>query len=402
MNKNEEYSDLAKFAKTDNEIKIMKSLVETNNMSETAEALGEFSYNAVNHAVRRIRRRAASRGYSPEHDMNKVCPEGFGIKGTSSLYKNPDAGPDEPVMQWVKTSKTQMEMLEVMEQTIEAMCADLTPVDEIPTPQNEFSSDLLSVIPLGDPHIGMLAWGEECGDNHNLEIGIRDLLGAIDRVVRVTPPSDHCLIINTGDFFHADLMDNKTWRSGHILDVDGRWMKIHDAGVYAIRKCIETALDHHKFVHVINAIGNHDDHSSMMLSICLKNVYENNPRVTIDASPKNIYKYRFGNNLIGVHHGHEIKVPQLPLVMANEWPNDWGDTEFRTWYTGHVHHDSVKEMSGCVVETVRTLAARDAYAASKGYYAQRDLKSIVHHVKYGPQERHIIPLKKVRDHLGVS
>lgn len=396
MSRTVDYKKYVEYAKTDREIEIINLLASGKTQNEVADIVG-LSRRSVRNYYEMAKSRAAQHGYDPEHDLTHDAGKDFLVDGVSSYYKNPNPKEGEPSGQWVKTKRDKAELLELTKRTIEAFCREVPRAPKIKKEKGKVQKDKLVVIPMGDPHLGMMAWGEETGDNHNLEIGIRDLITGVERVVESTPRCGECLIINTGDFFHSDLMTNQTLRSGHNLDVDGRWMKIHDAGVNTIRACIEAALRRHEKVTVINAIGNHDDHSAMMLSICLKNVYENNPRVTINASPKNIYHHRFGNNLIGVHHGHEIKIDKLPLTMANEWPKDWGETEFRVWYTGHVHHDSVKEFAGCVVETVRTLAGRDAYASSHGYYAQRDLKAIVHDKVYGPEERHIIPIKKIRD-----
>lgn len=396
MSKVIDYEKMLDYVETDKELVVITAMVEARDTATAADKLG-ISKRTVQHHITNVKRRAVHHGLDPEHGLTHDVGKEYLVSGTSTMYinKNPEDG--EARMQWVKTKRSDREFLEIAKRTIAAMAYDIKPIEKIKKEKGRVFKDKLAVIPMGDPHLGMMAWGEESGDDHNLKIGIADLLTGVERIVESTPRCGECLIINTGDFFHSDLMNNKTFRSGHDLDVDGRWMQIHDAGVYVIRKCIETALRRHDKVTVINAIGNHDDHSAMMLSVCLKNVYENNPRVTINASPKTIYHYRFGNNLIGVHHGHEIKLDRLPLVMANEWPMDWGETEFRVWYTGHVHHDQVKEYAGCVVETVRTLASRDAYASSHGYFAQRDLKAIVHDRVYGPEERHIIPIKRIRD-----
>jgi len=38
----------------------------------------------------RIKARAAKQGYSPEHDMIHTVPDGFKVRGTSTLYKDGD------------------------------------------------------------------------------------------------------------------------------------------------------------------------------------------------------------------------------------------------------------------------------------------------------------------------
>jgi hypothetical protein len=134
--------------------------------------------------------------------------------------------------------------------------------------------------------------------------------------------------------------------------------------------------------------GNHDPHSSFAIAMCLNAFYENEKRVTIDMSPAAFKYMQFGKVLIGSHHGHGLKFEQLPGIMATDRAREWGNTIHRYWYIGHIHHITKREGLGAVVESFRTLAARDAWHSSKGYRAGRDMALIVHHRQYGEIERH--------------
>jgi hypothetical protein len=103
--------------------------------------------------------------------------------------------------------------------------------------------------------------------------------------------------------------------------------------------------------------------------------------------------FRFHNTLIGVTHGDKVKAEALPLLMAAERKQDWGETSHRVWITGHVHHTSVKEFVGCTVETVNTLAARDAWHAEKGYLSDRNMKAIIHHRQNGEVARNTVSVE---------
>lgn len=378
-----------KYAISEAERAAVSAVAEHGSNRKAARAIGK-SKSSVQEAVKRVKDRAALQGYSPEHDMVHTAPDTHVVKGTSTLYKD-----GEQVLQWVKTNKKLDDQLQVMRESITALTEDLPRIPTTVAP-TDCASDKLAVYPMGDPHIGLLCWAAETGDNHNLEIGTRELCAAVDRLVNTAPKCKQALIINLGDYFHSDTMDNKTWQSGHDLDVDGRWLKVLRAGIKSMRQCIESALSRHEQVTVINVIGNHDNHSSMFLSAALSNIYENEPRVTINDAPTATHYYRFGNSLIGTHHGDKIKADRLPLVMASERPKDWGETKYRAWYTGHIHHDTAKDYTGCSVETFRTLAARDAYAASHGYLSLRDMKCIVHHVEFGEIERHTVSVPMLR------
>ena len=98
--------------------------------------------------------------------------------------------------------------------------------------------------------------------------------------------------------------------------------------------------------------------------------------------------YRFGKVLIAATHGDTVKHKDLLGVMASDRSEDWGQTKYRYWYTGHVHNQTVTELAGVTCESFRTLAAKDAWAAGAGYRAGRDMRAIIHHKDWGEVERH--------------
>jgi hypothetical protein len=300
--------------------------------------------------------------------------------------------------QWVKSRQDEQDKYAALLAAFERASEKFDGLAEpTPPPAVPLSADLLNVIPMGDPHLGMYAWAAEAGEDFDLEIAERELVAAVDRLVSLAPFAEECLLINLGDFFHADNSSNMTARSGNALDVDTRWAKVLSVGVGAMERCIERALDRHDRVRVICEIGNHDDHTAILLATCLQRTYRREPRVTIDTSPAKFHFVRFGKCLIGTTHGDSVKPDKLPGVMAVDRARDWGETEHRHWYTGHVHHESVKEYPGVVVETFRTLAPRDAWHARSGYRSGRDMRLDVWHKQYGLINRHIVGINWIQD-----
>lgn len=357
--------------------------------SAAAEALGIARATMGN----RIIRAAQLYGLRVEQMSNNPVPNGFGIKGTTTYYKLP---PNEfgATGQWVRTTAQQERENGLIERLQEAF-ADLPKAPKI-APQRRVSRDLAACLVMGDPHLGMYAWKDEAGEDFDLNIAERDLVSATYRLVEATPACEHALIVNVGDFFHSDNNSGTTMRNNNKLDVDTRWAKVLQVGLRAMRACIEAALTKHRKVHVINAIGNHDDHTSRILCVALASVYEKNPRVTFEMSPAHFHYWRFGRCLVGVTHGDKVKLEQLGQIMATDKPEDWGATQHRVWYTGHVHHRRVFEVPGCLIESFRTLAARDAWAASMGYRSGRDMQAIVLHREYGEVERHRCDVQMLR------
>ena len=325
-------------------------------------------------------KRAAMSGYSPKHGMTKTVPDGYLVKGVSSYYDK-DGNLSG---QWVKSTLDQSRAEELTRAFVESMSEDvrgLSPL--VPTPHHS-DIDLLTVYPMGDPHFGMYAWAKEAGDDFDLNKAESLTTQAIDRLVSSAPNSKTALLLNLGDFFHADNSTNQTPGHGHALDVDTRYAHVLQVGLRSLVHCVRRLLEKHEQVTLWMMPGNHDPHSSFALALCLSAFFENNKRVSVDLSPSLFKYFRFGRVLIGAHHGHSAKMSELPSLMACDKAEDWGKTKHRYWYCGHIHHlTRDKEHPGCVVETFRTLAPRDAWHAGKGYRAGRDMYAITHHREHG-------------------
>jgi hypothetical protein len=195
------------------------------------------------------------------------------------------------------------------------------------------------------------------------------------------------MLLNLGDFYHADNSSNRTPHSGNSLDVDGRFQLIAQVGFRAMVRCIRRLLEKHAKVIVRNNRGNHDPHQAYMLSLALDAMFSAEPRVTVEMTPASFYYFRFGKTLIGSTHGDGAKLADLPLIMASDVPNDWAESTWRVWHCGHFHHDQLKDHPGCTVETHRTLAANDAWHRHAGYRSGRDMKAIVYSREHGEISR---------------
>lgn len=316
------------------------------------------------------------------------APDGMFVRSTSTLV---DGQTGATKLQWVKADIIKEQQVNSLIAAVKAAFSAEPKVARIKAPKI-CESDLLTIYPQGDPHIGLYAWAAETGTDFDLDIAERNLVEAMQRLVDASPASEQALIVNVGDFFHGDTSANRTLRSGHALDIDTRWAKVLRIGVRAQKACIDAALEKHKSVRVVNEIGNHDEHTSQMLTLALSMFYENNPRVVFDMSPAKFHYHRFGKNLIGITHGDMTKPDALGGVMATDQPEDWGATKFRYWLTGHVHNRRVFELPGCLVESFRTLAGKDSWTAASGYRAGRDAQSIVLHREFGERERHHIDI----------
>lgn len=368
---------------TTREAEIFAAVQEHGSTHKAAAALG-ISQSNVSRAMARLRARSAAAGYSPEHDMTHVVPDGFRVKGVSTYYNKEG----KPTGQWVKSAVDRERTEQLVREAVAALSEDVRGLSPLVSAPVRASDDLLAVYPFGDPHFGMYAWAAEAGDDFDIDIARRLTLGAVDRLVSVAPPARTAVVLLLGDVFHMNDQKNVTPGHGHQLDVDTRFVRVLQVGIEAYRHVILRALEKHERVVVRCVAGNHDPQAIWSLAFTLAAYFENNKRVEVDLSPSKFWYYQHGKVLIASTHGDTAKPEQLGQVMAADEPERWGQTRYRYWYTGHVHHQRVLELPGVVCESFRTLAANDAYAAGHGYRAGRDMLCIVHSRDFGEVERH--------------
>lgn len=348
---------------------------------KAAEALGVHHAN-VNRALEAAKAKAARAGYAPGHFKDGVAP-GYAM-GKVTVQRGADGNVERTWERQSPELKSLETFMRVLEERLGESAVLPAPMIDAPV---QVDSDLLAVYPLGDPHMGLHSWGDETGEDFDLKMGDSIHRKAIDRLVGSAPAAGEALLINLGDLYHADDSKNMTPGHGNLLDVDSRYEKVMQVGIDMMIHCTYRLLEKHDVVTVWNMKGNHDPHAYFALSAAMWQHFRNEPRVTINAKPADYLYYRFGENLIGSHHGHGAKAADLPLLMASDRKEDWGQTSHRVWHCGHIHHKTFKENPGCDVETHRTLAAKDAWHAQKGYRSKRDANVIIYHRKHGEVQR---------------
>lgn len=319
----------------------------------------------------------ASVSHGPNGDYVKMRPEGaptvppdgLVLKGASVLSRD-----GREVIRWDKYgSDTELGDRALVEAVRAAFDDYYTTYDVFPL--YETRPDLVTVIPLVDWHVGLLAWEEETGGNYDLNIAEQTLRKAMTELIEATMPSGKCVILGLGDLLHFDGYEPKTERSGNVLDTDSRYPKVLRAALKLVKHTIETALTRHETVDVRIMQGNHDSRAALAVAIALAEGYEKNPRVTVNDSPSYIWFERYGKVLLGATHGDRAKMADMPLLMAVDRPDDWAASTRRRVFTGHIHHERLREIGGVVVESLRSPVAKDAYHSFEGYRAGRSVYS---------------------------
>lgn len=324
--------------------------------------------------------KAIELGLTPDPEFN--IPQGHDLKGTSRLYDS-----DGNVkMQWIKTDRNfdkQKELLLIAAEELKEDIVRERPVRFIP----HINEELLSCYVLTDYHFGQLSWGEETGEDWDIDIARETLVKYFGAAIKSAPNSKTAILAQMGDFLHWDGLDAVTPTSGHVLDADTRYGKVVRMAIQVLRDVVQILLEKHNNVHIIMAEGNHDLASSVWLRELYSVLYENEPRVTVDTSQTPYYAFEWGNTSLFFHHGHKQRINQISKAFVGQFREIFGRTEKSYAHIGHYHHKEVKEDQMMIVEQHPTLAARDAYSARGAYQSQRGASVITYSKSFGEVSR---------------
>lgn len=359
-----------------------EAYLELKNQYKVAEKFG-ITQSCVHKALLRMVKSASKKGVQPSADINKQLPYGHVAKGYSTAYnRNGDM-----IMQWVKTKADDKLIHEAFVEYIEGLCKELPAFPKTPKPKGILNENLVNLHTFTDYHMGMLAWEGEGGEDWDMEIAESTLIKAFGHMIHNAPDAHTGIIANLGDFLHSDSMKSLTPRSGHVLDQSAVYAQIIDAAISAFTTLIHMALKKYEEVVVVMAMGNHDETGSLWLQKMFSQLYKRESRVKIVTNNLPFYSYVHGDCSLFWHHGDRVKIPQMPLLFAAEFPKDWGNTKYRFGHCGHMHHNHVKEYNGMIVEQHNTLAARDSHSSHGGYHSLRRASTITYHKNFGEVSR---------------
>ena len=386
---------LLDYCRTETQRKTVKVWEESNRNSAMAAAKIGVSPSTVRDHVSYAKAAAAAAGYSDNWDARRHVPEGEVVIGRS-IYTADDEGNKA----WLKTKRTMTEAERdtAIKAFVEGLTKDLPKAKKQAKPKSKkFEADLLPTIVIGDAHFGMRADARETkARDYDTKIASNDMLAAIEYLVDAAPASDQALLVNVGDFIHANGSSGTTF-GGTKLDVDTRIEVVLEIAAQTFLYAIDKLLAKHKSCVVVMARGNHDSDTAIALALILKFYYSKEPRVTILDPHGFFHTVQFGKNLIAVHHGDKVKAVKLGAILPKMLPEQWSSTVYRKWLVGHIHHQNAIETdNGVFVEAFGTLAPSDSWHAGAGYGSSSVMNQVVFHRDGGEVLRHVYQIRDSR------
>lgn len=377
-----EYLD---YCTTDRQREIITAIHKEGSNRKAAKALGIARQN-IDTLVQDVKARAAKRGYSPEHGINRPQPDGYALKGSSALV---DERSGETVLQWYKTDRDRERQVELMRDFVTGLIENVPKAKPRKATRKKYRSDLLPSIFIGDAHVGMYAYGPETKhSDFDSEIATRQLMEATDYLVDKMEPSKQGMLVDVGDFMHANTSHDETF-NGTKLDVDTRHYRVMRKSAMVMRQMISRMLDKVENLTVVVARGNHNPDAAGAVQLMLEFYYENEPRVRVLPTEGFYHYVEYGKWLFGIHHGDKQKPEALAGSMARDMAQAWGRTTHRMWCTGHFHKESVKTLPGCKHKVFGALPPPDAWHAGQGFMGDGEMEMMTFRKEGGVHSSHV-------------
>jgi hypothetical protein len=381
---------------TSRQREVLSAAIQHGSLRAASRALG-INQSAITRSLQSVEAKAAAHGYAPQHDMTRVVPAPFVVRGTSTLYD----GDGKLRAQWVKTRLDDEAWAEAVQEAIEAFVAASPALPVAPVPL-DMQRDVVPWIQIGDAHIGMLAHAAETGEQFDLETAERDLCAGIAQLIDEMPPCERIVINDLGDATHYDNIAATTAASGHPLDVDGRLPSLLRVYSRTMRFIVDRALTRARNVDVIVNQGNHSRVNDFWMVELLRVAYrEHAHRVHVLNNDSAFVGYRMGQTFVMVHHSDKCRPERLVGVLTHDFREDFGATRYHYIDVGHVHHKFVsREHPSVVIEAWNTLAGRDRWAHESGYRSRQSITVVLRSRRYGEVGRRVLPIEEIRDRLN--
>ena len=393
MENNNKYEAYLPYCKTEKQKEVLRHLSEGNSFRETANILNFSSNGTVSGVYKTVKNYAESQGFYWNSGSTYNINDNQYVKGLSTLY---DENGNKK-LEWIKTSKTYSDEVDKIHSVIEGMKTDELIREKTPLPEKAIHNDpdLLNTYILSDYHLGMMAWGEETGDQDwDLKIAKEKLIKWFKYAISLSPSSQNCVFAQLGDFLHWDGLNAVTPAHGNILDADTRYQKIVRTSIELISEIIQMLLEKYTHVHVLMAEGNHDEASSAWLRELFKFYYSKEPRITVDNSPQCYYGIEHGDVSLFFHHGHKKNINGVAEMFASKFRSLLGRTKYSYAHIGHEHNWEVKETSLMPIERHRTLIPKDSYSGPR-YASERSSSTITYHKDFGEVARQVISIDMI-------
>ena len=237
---------------------------------------------------------------------------------------------------WLISAMVTQKVLEpkdLLQETLQNFNPSYKPVAEVFV-NDKFENPTVGILSIQDLHFGK---------EGNLSI-VDDFKDSIKNLILRSYYShnlEKIIYVIGGDLLNMDTFSGLTTK-GTPVDSDLRAQDAYNEAFDAMFWSVNVIKQFCKELEVVYLPGNHDRLSSYHLVHALSKCFTQEPSITFNAKYEERKVVTWGQNFFAFEHG-DVTKKMTALVYATEFPFQWGQTTFRTCYTGHFHTKKVTE-----------------------------------------------------------
>lgn len=251
------------------------------------------------------------------------------------------------------TQKT-VEQKDLIKEILENFNPSYTPIEKVYL--NEKFTPSLGILSIQDLHFGK---------DGNSEVG-NNFYKAVQNVIMRAYKShnlEKIVYVFGGDLLNMDTFYGQTTK-GTIVNNDSNAQDTYNKAFDSLYWSVNFIKQFCKQLHLIYLPGNHDRLSSYHIAHALFKCFKEDKNIIFDVEYSERKVITYGNNFFAFEHG-DISSKNTPLLYATEFHKEWGNTIFRTCYTGHWHRKktteyiSENEIHGFSIKNLPSLSKSD-------------------------------------------
>lgn len=229
---------------------------------------------------------------------------------------------------------------------------------------DKFSSPSLLVLSLADFHIGKL-------DRFMIPVEerIKQYHLTVDNIVRKAYLSykiDEICFVLGNDLLQTDSIRNETVK-GTQVDASMPWDTSYEIAFKLMAETIAKLKLYCNKLTVVYIPGNHSASREYYITHALEVYFKEDKNIIFDRSSDKYKCFTYGNTALFLNHGDNIN-DKLPLLFAQTFPKEWGQTKYKEIVLGDKHHNSEKkfvqtqgEAQGVRMRIVSSLTGTDQW-----------------------------------------
>lgn len=144
------------------------------------------------------------------------------------------------------------------------------------------------------------------------------------------------------DMFQTDSVLGKTVKETKVSE-SMTWDKAYEIGYTLLADTISKLSQYCNKLKIVHIPGNHSESKEYYVAHALEVLFKGNKNITFDRTSDKYKCHVYGETAIFLSHGDTIQ-DKLPLMFAQSFRKEWGQTKYHEICLGDRHHNSEKRI----------------------------------------------------------